>query len=295
MAYSLRLIEDRLAAGAAAPAAARAPRALRGLGRAPGRRGGRAGARGRAPPIAPRAPAPRAPCVYRVELVRQPPPAAGGRVLLEHPIDLAGGAGWLMRCDRVDFEPGGVAPPHRHRGGGIRCLLRGRLEVTVAEGAPRTVAAGRGLVRERARAGARGVGRRERDQLHPLLDPARRDPRAELHPLRGSRRRRRAAARAATPSTWTSRSRSEPIAHPHPERQLRIRPRGGRAQPGRRLRGARRPRGGGRSLPRARAPGLRAREPRGLLLAAAPRARRCGRSPTASATAWGRSRRSPSA
>jgi quercetin dioxygenase-like cupin family protein len=47
-----------------------------------------------------------------------------------------------MRCDRVDFEPGGVAPPHRHRGGGIRCLLQGRLEVTVGEGAPRAVAPG---------------------------------------------------------------------------------------------------------------------------------------------------------
>jgi quercetin dioxygenase-like cupin family protein len=47
-----------------------------------------------------------------------------------------------MRCDRVDFEPGGIAPPHRHRGGGIRCLLRGRLEVTVAEGAPRAVRPG---------------------------------------------------------------------------------------------------------------------------------------------------------
>jgi hypothetical protein len=80
--------------------------------------------------------------VYRVELVRQPPPAAGGRVLLEHPIDLAGGGDWLMRCDRVDFDAGGVAPPHRHRGGGIRCLLRGRLEVTVAESAPRVVAPG---------------------------------------------------------------------------------------------------------------------------------------------------------
>jgi quercetin dioxygenase-like cupin family protein len=42
----------------------------------------------------------------------------------------------------VDFEPGGIAPPHRHRGGGIRCLLRGRLEVTVAEGAPRTILPG---------------------------------------------------------------------------------------------------------------------------------------------------------
>jgi hypothetical protein len=80
--------------------------------------------------------------LYRVELVRQPPPPAGGRVLLEHPVDLAAGAAWLMRCDRVDFEPGGIAPPHRHRGGGIRCLLRGRLEVTVGEGAPRALTPG---------------------------------------------------------------------------------------------------------------------------------------------------------
>jgi len=77
-----------------------------------------------------------------VELVRQPPPPAGGRVLLEHPIDLAGGSGWLMRCDRVDFDPGGIAPPHRHQGGGIRCLLQGRLEVTVGAGAPRAVTPG---------------------------------------------------------------------------------------------------------------------------------------------------------
>ena len=143
MAYSLRLIEDRLAAGASAPAPRPGvPRVLFAVAGAlvtngatepaaalgPGARAARAGAE----------PA----HVYRVELVRQPPPAAGGRVLLEHPIDLAGGAGWLMRCDRVDFEPGGVAPPHRHRGGGIRCLLRGRLEVTVADGAPRVVTPG---------------------------------------------------------------------------------------------------------------------------------------------------------
>jgi quercetin dioxygenase-like cupin family protein len=126
MAYSLRLIEDRLAAGAAA-STPRAPRVLYAVSGAL---------------LGGEAPAPVPAVGYRVELVRQPPPAAGGRVLLEHPIDLAGGAGWLMRCDRVDFEPGGIAPPHRHRGGGIRCLLRGRLEVTVAEGAPRTVQPG---------------------------------------------------------------------------------------------------------------------------------------------------------
>jgi quercetin dioxygenase-like cupin family protein len=141
MAHSLRLIEDRLVAGGAAPAS-RVPRVLYAAEGAlladgttepvaavgPGAAGARAAAT--------------AARVYRVELVRQPPPPAGGRVLLEHPIDLAGGPGWLMRCDRVDFEPGGVAPPHRHRGGGIRCLLRGRLEVTVGEGAPRAVSPG---------------------------------------------------------------------------------------------------------------------------------------------------------
>jgi quercetin dioxygenase-like cupin family protein len=141
MAYSLRLIEDRLAANAAAPVS-RASRVLYAVEGAlladgisePAPAVGPGAGRARAATTAAR--------VYRVELVRQPPPPAGGRVLLEHPIDLAGGSGWLMRCDRVDFDPGGVAPPHRHQGGGIRCLLRGGLEVTVGEGAPRAVAPG---------------------------------------------------------------------------------------------------------------------------------------------------------
>jgi quercetin dioxygenase-like cupin family protein len=141
MAYSLRLIEDRLAANAAAPVS-RASRVLYAVegallvdgASAPAPAVGPGAGRARAAATAAR--------VYRVELVRQPPPPAGGRVLLEHPIDLRGGSGWLMRCDRVDFDPGGVAPLHRHQGGGIRCLLQGRLEVTVGEGAPRAVAPG---------------------------------------------------------------------------------------------------------------------------------------------------------
>jgi quercetin dioxygenase-like cupin family protein len=141
MAYSLRLIEDRLAPNAPAPVsrAVRVLYAVEGALLADG-------ATEPAPVVGPGAGRARAAGaaarVYRVELVRQPPPPAGGRVLLEHPIDLAGGSSWLMRCDRVDFDPGGIAPPHRHRGGGIRCLLRGRLEVTVGEGAPRAVAPG---------------------------------------------------------------------------------------------------------------------------------------------------------
>jgi hypothetical protein len=39
------------------------------------------------------------------------------------------GADYLMRCDRVDFPPGGVAYTHTHQGSGIRCLQSGRIRV----------------------------------------------------------------------------------------------------------------------------------------------------------------------
>lgn len=64
------------------------------------------------------------------------------RVLLEHTIDLDPRAPYLVRCDRVDFAPGGVALPHRHRGGGIRCLLAGALDVTVGDAPARTMTPG---------------------------------------------------------------------------------------------------------------------------------------------------------
>ena len=49
-------------------------------------------------------------------------------VKLSRAIDLpAGGA--LMRCDRVDFPPRGIAYTHTHQGPGIRVLLRGRFRV----------------------------------------------------------------------------------------------------------------------------------------------------------------------
>ena len=38
---------------------------------------------------------------------------------------------WLLRLDRVDFPPGGEALLHTHRGGGIRCLLAGAIEIQV--------------------------------------------------------------------------------------------------------------------------------------------------------------------
>ena len=83
--------------------------------------------------------------VLRYELARAgatTPPGEGSRLLLEHPIDLVPSEEYLMRCDRVDFAPGGVALPHRHRGGGIRCLIDGALELRIGDEPPRTVRPG---------------------------------------------------------------------------------------------------------------------------------------------------------
>jgi hypothetical protein len=84
--------------------------------------------------------------VLRYELLRGGAPvggpAGGVRVLLAHAIHLDPRAEYLMRADRVDFAPGGVALPHRHRGGGIRCLIAGALDVTVGDAAARHVTPG---------------------------------------------------------------------------------------------------------------------------------------------------------
>ena len=40
--------------------------------------------------------------------------------------------GWLMRHDRVDFPPGGVAYRHTHPGPGIRYLIKGEITIEAA-------------------------------------------------------------------------------------------------------------------------------------------------------------------
>jgi quercetin dioxygenase-like cupin family protein len=40
-----------------------------------------------------------------------------------------GSGDWLVRCDRVDFPPGGIAYTHTHPGPGIRCLLFGSIRI----------------------------------------------------------------------------------------------------------------------------------------------------------------------
>lgn len=49
--------------------------------------------------------------------------------LLSAPLMLDAPDGYLMRCDRVDFPPGGVALLHCHQGPGIRCLVEGTFRV----------------------------------------------------------------------------------------------------------------------------------------------------------------------
>ena len=74
---------------------------------------------------------PRGARMLRFELRAGASPPGGGDALLDHPIALDRSQSYLMRCDRVDFAPGGEALPHGHRGGGIRFLLEGELEVRV--------------------------------------------------------------------------------------------------------------------------------------------------------------------
>lgn len=59
------------------------------------------------------------------ELVERASPAAlrHAAVRLDEP------EGHVLRCDRVDFPPGGVAYLHTHQGPGIRVLLHGRIRI----------------------------------------------------------------------------------------------------------------------------------------------------------------------
>jgi quercetin dioxygenase-like cupin family protein len=48
-------------------------------------------------------------------------------------VGLDPGLDWLVRCDRVDFPPGGIAYRHVHPGPGIRRLLFGELTIESPE------------------------------------------------------------------------------------------------------------------------------------------------------------------
>ena len=50
-------------------------------------------------------------------------------------VELDNPGDWLVRCDRIDFPPGGVAYRHVHPGPGIRRLLTGELTIETDGGA----------------------------------------------------------------------------------------------------------------------------------------------------------------
>lgn len=56
-------------------------------------------------------------------------PTTSSRMILEAELDLDDRFGWLMRCDRVDFPPGGVALTHVHQGPGIRICRHGEITI----------------------------------------------------------------------------------------------------------------------------------------------------------------------
>lgn len=56
-------------------------------------------------------------------------PGTTSTLKLEQAVDLDPRTDWLMRCDRVDFPPGGVALTHVHQGPGIRCVLSGEITI----------------------------------------------------------------------------------------------------------------------------------------------------------------------
>ena len=68
--------------------------------------------------------------VLRWDLVPADVPS-GDDVVLTGGIALDPDGEYLIRCDRVDFPPEGVALLHTHQGPGIRCLLHGYLRVLV--------------------------------------------------------------------------------------------------------------------------------------------------------------------
>jgi hypothetical protein len=70
--------------------------------------------------------------LHRWELVRAGQPVAGTAMpLLVSALALDAATRYLVRCDRVDFPPGGIAYTHTHRGGGVRCLIAGTIRIDV--------------------------------------------------------------------------------------------------------------------------------------------------------------------
>jgi len=74
--------------------------------------------------------------LWRWELLRAPAAAGHSSAnqpgpIAVHPVQLDPNQTYLMRCDRVDFPPQGIAHTHVHAGPGIRILLEGTIRIQV--------------------------------------------------------------------------------------------------------------------------------------------------------------------
>ena len=58
-----------------------------------------------------------------------PTGAVAEGALLSHAVTLDASQPWIVRCDRIDFPPGGIAYTHTHPGPGIRYLLHGSITI----------------------------------------------------------------------------------------------------------------------------------------------------------------------
>ena len=53
----------------------------------------------------------------------------GAPLIVSPPLALDARGHYLLRCDRVEFPPGGVAYRHTHQGPGLRCLVAGSIRI----------------------------------------------------------------------------------------------------------------------------------------------------------------------
>lgn len=76
--------------------------------------------------------------LWRWELMSGDAPSAGeiasapggaSTLKIAAPVELEPRQHWLMRCDKVQFPPGGVAHTHVHQGPGVRCTLEGEITI----------------------------------------------------------------------------------------------------------------------------------------------------------------------
>ena len=128
--------------------------------------------------------------------------------LLAAPVDVK--PGWLMRHDRIDFPPGGIAYRHTHPGPGIRYLLHGSPEDRVALARRTTYGPGEAWFESGPEPVLATASDDRGDGVRPRAAAARRSGRASGRSATSTPPTRSARSSSARPCTASTRSRFEP-------------------------------------------------------------------------------------